>query len=161
MVPPATLDDAIALAVQQFRGVLDKAGKPYMLHLLRVMLQQTEPAAQQVGVLHDLIEDTSLLLGDLRARGFSDEVVEAINALTHRQGESYAEYVVRLAKCPLARPVKLADLRDNYSLDRVAYRPDHRTEDAARLQRYILSHDFLSEHIDLASYLESMRHLDG
>jgi len=161
MIPHATLDDAIALAVEQFRGVLDKAGQPYILHLLRVMLEQIGLPAQQVGVLHDLVEDTNVTLGDLRTRGFSDEVVDAIDALTHRDEESYAEYVIRLAECPLARPVKLADLRDNYSLSRVAYRPEYQAEDAARVQRYILSHDFLSDRIDQGSYLESMRRIDG
>ena len=159
MTQPATLDDALALAVEQFRGVLDKAGQPYVLHLLRVMLRQADPQAAQVGVLHDLVEDTDITLDDLTRRGFAKEVVAAIDALTHRVEEAYHQYVLRLSKCELARPVKLADLEDNYSLSRVAYRPGHQAEDAARIQRYILSYDFLLGRIDEAAYIESMQRL--
>ena len=159
MPKTATLDDALALAIEHFRGVTDKAGQPYILHLLRVMLRQSDPRASQVGVLHDLVEDTDVTLDDLRTRGFADEVVEAIDAMTHREGEAYHEYVVRLSKCALARPVKIADLEDNYSLDRVAYRPDHRSEDAVRIQRYILSYYFLLERLDERSYVASMQSL--
>lgn len=155
----ATLDDALALAVDKFRGVNDKAGQPYILHLLRVMLRQNDPLASQVGVLHDLVEDTDVTLDDLRSLGFAPEVVEAIDAMTHRDDESYHEYVIRLSKCPLARPVKLADLEDNYSLPRVAYRADHQSEDAVRVQRYILSYNFLTNRIDERSYVQSMLHL--
>lgn len=155
----ATLDDALALAVEQFRGIPDKAGQPYILHLLRVMLRQSDPLACQVGVLHDLIEDTEVSLDDLRRRGFAPEVVDAVDALTHREHEEYYEYVLRLAECPLARPVKLADLEDNYSLERVAYRAGHQTEDAARIQRYILSTYFLKGLIDRATYIDSMRRI--
>ena len=159
MSKPATLDDALVLAVEQFRGVADKAGQPYVLLLLRVMLRQTDPLARQVGVLHDLIEDTDMSLSDLRERGFAEEVVAAVDALTHREEEKYHEYVLRLVKCELALPVKLADLEDNYSLNRVAYRPGHQDEDAARIQRYILSYYFLLGRITEADYVESMQQL--
>lgn len=155
----ATLDDALALAIEQFRGIDDKAGQPYILHLLRVMLRQSDPFSRQVGVLHDLFEDTELTLDDLRSRGFAKEVVDAIDALTHREDEAYYEYVLRVAKCDLARPVKLADLEDNYALDRVAYRPGHQQEDALRIERYILSYYFLSNRIDQDAYVTSMRRL--
>ena len=155
----ATLDDALALAVDKFRGITDKAGQPYILHLLRVMLRQSDLRASQVGVLHDLVEDTDVTLDDLRSRGFAAEVVDAVDAMTHRDDEAYHEYVIRLSRCPLARPVKLADLEDNYSLPRVAYRPDHQSEDAVRVQRYILSYNFLTNCIDEASYVQSMQRL--
>lgn len=159
MSEAATLDDALALAVQSFHGVVDKAGQPYVLHLLRVMLRQTDPLARQVGVLHDLVEDTDVTLDHLRERGFAKEVVSAIDALTHREGEEYHEYILRLSSCALARLVKLADLEDNYSLDRVAYRPEHRGEDTARIQRYILSYSFLLNRIDREAYVKSMQKL--
>lgn len=156
-----TVDDALALAVEKFRGIPDKAGQPYILHLLRVMLQQSDDVARQVGVLHDLVEDTDVTLDDLRKRGFSEEVVEAIDALTHRDDESYAQYVLRAAASPVARRVKLADLEDNYQLGRVAYRRDHQSEDAQRIQRYILSYYFLTEQLDRASYLAAMEKVEA
>lgn len=155
-----TLDDALALAVEKFRGIPDKAGQPYILHLLRVMLRQSDDVARQVGVLHDLVEDTDVTLDDLREHGYSNEVVQAIDALTHREDESYAQYVLRAAASPIARRVKLADLEDNYGLDRVAYRQEHQREDAQRIQRYILSYYFLTERIDRASYLAAMERVE-
>lgn len=157
----ATLDDALALAVDKFRGVADKAGQPYILHLLRVMLRQSDSLSQQAGLLHDLVEDTEVTLENLRERGFSEEVVDAVDALTHRDDESYAQYVLRAAASPIARRVKIADLEDNYRLDRVAYRQEHRSEDSQRIQRYILSYYFLTERIDQESYLDAMKSFDG
>jgi (p)ppGpp synthase/HD superfamily hydrolase len=155
----ATLDDALLLAAQQFRGVRDKAGQPYILHCLRVMLAQADDITRQAAVLHDVVEDTDVTLAELRQRGYAHEVVEAVDALTHRDDETYHEYVLRLSECAVARPVKLADLQDNYRLDRVAYRKDHQTDDAVRIQKYILTHQFLTMQIDRATYVECMSSL--
>lgn len=155
----ATIDDALALAVEKFHGVMDKAGQPYILHLLRVMLHQHDDASRQAAVLHDLVEDTAVTLDELSELGFSELVVSAVDALTHREKESYHDYVLRVAKCAIAKRVKLADLEDNYRLARVAYRPDHQHEDSMRLQRYVLSYQFLSGHIDEAVYINCMLHI--
>lgn len=155
-----TLEDAIELAVKHFRGVCDKGGQPYILHLLRVMLQVDDPEGQIVGVLHDIVEDTSIELEDLRRSGFSARVVEAVDCLTHASSDSYAEYVSRIKRNPLARLCKLADLNDNYRLDRVVYRDGHAHDDARRVQRYILSHQFLSDKIDAGTYSRLMKSLE-
>lgn len=152
----ATLDDALALVVAKFHGVTDKAGQPYVLHCLRVMLGVSEPLAKQVALMHDLVEDTDVTIEVLRSKGFSEEVVGAVQLVTHDLNESYADYVVRLKANEIARQVKLADLRDNYSIERVAYREDHRQQDANRIQRYILSYQFLNDDIDEASYRRQM-----
>lgn len=159
MTAHATIDDALALAVEKFHGVIDKAGEPYILHLIRVMLQQTDDAARQVAVLHDLVEDTAVTLDELSELGFADSVVTAIDALTHRAEENYEDYVFRVAECSMAKRVKLADLGDNYRLDRVAYRAKHQHEDAQRMQRYVLSHQFLSGLIDADTYRACMHHI--
>lgn len=54
--------------------------------------------------------------------GFSDAVVEAVESLTKREDEEndYEAFMQRLAPNPLAREVKLADLRDNCDLGRIA-----------------------------------------
>ena len=110
---PPTLEDAIALACRAHRGQLDKHGKPYILHSLRVMMRQPDVTAQIVAVLHDVIEDTPFTLDDLRAAGFSAEICEAVDCLTRRPGETYPSMISRVAANPLARRVKLADLEDN------------------------------------------------
>ncbi len=159
MPETATIEDALKLAADKFYGVVDKAGQPYILHCLRVMLPHADAATQQAALLHDLVEDTDVTLDDLRRLGFDESVVEAIDSMTHRDSENYHEYVLRLARSPMARRIKLADLADNYRLDRVAYRTDHQTEDAVRIQKYILTHQFLTEQIDEATYVECMQRL--
>ncbi len=130
----ANLEDAIALAVQAHRGQQDKAGQPYILHPLRVMFRVESEEERMVAILHDVVEDTPITLAELRERGFADRVVEAVDALTRRDGEAYDDFVARAAANPLARPVKLADLEDNMDLRRMSAFAD---KDSERMARYL------------------------
>lgn len=68
-----------------------------------------------VGVLHDIVEDTDITLSGLRKMGYSDYIVDAIDALTRRdpEVESYDEYLYRVSLYPLAVRVKIADVGHN------------------------------------------------
>ncbi|MCU0224332.1 MAG: HD domain-containing protein [Acidobacteria bacterium] len=129
----STIDRAIAIAAGAHAGQVDKAGAPYILHVLRVMLSMTTLEEQVVAVLHDVVEDTLWSLDKLRAEGFSEDVLRAVDSLTHREGESYESFVQRAGRNDLARRVKLADLRDNCNLERI---PKLTQEDYARIERY-------------------------
>lgn len=129
----STLERAIALAAEAHAGQQDKVGEAYILHPLRVMLAVGSPGERIVGVLHDVVEDTPWTLEGLRAEGFSAEVVDAVDALSRREGEDYFDFVLRAGANPLARPVKLADLRDNLDMTRIAA-PSQR--DYERCERY-------------------------
>lgn len=157
----ATIEDALILAAEKFKGVRDKGNQPYILHCLRVMQAQTDDTARQVALLHDLVEDTDVTLDELRSRGFAEDVIAGIDLMTHRPEHSYAEYVIRLAESELATRVKLADLHDNYRLDRVAYRADEREQDAVRIQKYILTYQFLTKQISRTEYLAGVRSSSG
>lgn len=150
------VERAIALAVRFHHGQRDKSGAPYLLHLFRVALQSNDPNVQQTALLHDLIEDTEATREDLVAWGISSEAIEAIALLTHDLNESYASYVAKLKSNSIARQVKLLDLHDNYRLDRVAYRAGHINEDAKRIQKYILSKQYLEDEISHDLYMELM-----
>lgn len=129
-----TLEDAIALAVKVHQGQLDKYGRPYILHPLRVMFRLETELEQMVGVLHDVIEDSDLSFNDLRQMGYPDEILVALDGVTRREDESYDEFVERSQAHPVSRRVKLADLEDNMDLRRL---PAVLTgQDMARLQRY-------------------------
>ena len=84
-----TLADAIALAARVHRDHRDKAGQPYILHPLRVMLRQHDEAAQIVAVLHDVLEDsegeTKVTVADLQRDGYSEDIVAALETLTKRK----------------------------------------------------------------------------
>ncbi len=129
----ATLEDAIEIAVAAHRGQTDKAGQPYVLHPLRLMVQMRDEPAQIAAVLHDVVEDSDWTLDALCARGFADEVVTAIDCLTRREGELYEGSVERAASHPIARRVKLADVEDNLDVRRLGPLSEH---DLERLDRY-------------------------
>lgn len=109
------LEDAVALAAQAHRGQVypSLSGEPFILHPLRVMLRMASDDERIVAVLHDVIEDTDCTLDDLRRAGYSKRIVNALDRLTHREGETYEAYIERLSDDPLARRVKLADLAEN------------------------------------------------
>jgi (p)ppGpp synthase/HD superfamily hydrolase len=97
------------------------------------MFGVTSRTAQIVAVLHDVVEDSEFTLTDLAARGFDAEVVAAVDCLTRRGDETYADYILRAAQDPIAREVKLADLADNLANNR-ALPPT--PENRARIGRY-------------------------
>lgn len=129
----SNLEKAIAIAAQAHQGQIDKAGSPYIFHPLRVMLRLKTAPECIVGVLHDVVEDTATTVDDLRAAGFSDEILRSLEAVTKRNGEDYEAFVLRAAADPIGRQVKLADLADNMDLSRIA-EPTER--DFARIEKY-------------------------
>lgn len=135
-----TLERAIAIAASAHEGQVDKAGAPYILHPLRMMLAVTTPEARMAAVLHDVVEDTSVTLEQLRAEGFPEAVLVAVAALTKREGEDYEAFIRRVAPIPIAREVKLADLRDNADLSRIA---EPTEKDRARIEKYRSAIEYL------------------
>jgi GTP diphosphokinase / guanosine-3',5'-bis(diphosphate) 3'-diphosphatase len=129
----STLERAIAIAAEAHAGQTDKAGAPYILHPLRVMLRMRSGPERIAAVLHDVVEDTPWTLEALAAEGFAPEVLAAVDALTRRDGESYEAFVTRAGADPVGRAVKLADLAENMDLTRLAT-PTAR--DVERLDRY-------------------------
>jgi len=137
----ATLERAIAIAAMAHAGQIDKAGVPYILHRLRMMLSVDTPEARMAAVLHDVVEDTAVTLEQLRAEGFPETVLEAVETLTKRDGEDYEAFIRRVAPNPIARQVKLADLMDNSDLSRIAKPTDR---DRQRIEKYQRAIDYLA-----------------
>lgn len=129
----STLERALEIAAAAHAGQRDKAGEPYILHPIRVMLAVQTDEERITALLHDTVEDTHITYDDLREAGFSDTVVEAVRALTKLEGESRAEAARRAVADPIARQVKLADVADNMNQRRI---PDPSAEDLARLEEY-------------------------
>lgn len=137
------LERAIALALEAHRGQTDRQGQPYILHPLHVMMQMDDEAEMIAAVLHDVIEDTGMTLDDLRAEGFSEQALTAVDLLTHdKETTSYETYVRRLKPNPMARKIKLADLRHNMDIRRIRTMSD---ADKARLEKYHRAWRILSE----------------
>lgn len=129
----STIERAIVIATEAHAGQVDKAGAPYILHPLRLMLRMQTNDERIVAVLHDVVEDSHWNLDNLRAEGFSEQVVLAIDSVTRRDSETYGDFVLRAGRDSIGRRVKLANLEDNCDLTRIAT-PTER--DYARIDRY-------------------------
>jgi (p)ppGpp synthase/HD superfamily hydrolase len=130
----STLERAIVIAAEGHAGVKDKGGAPYILHPLRMMIALSSPDERIVAVLHDVCEDCrGWTLDRLRAEGFPDHIITALDSVTKREEESYELFVCRAAANPIGRQVKLADLSDNCDLSRITT-PTER--DYQRIEKY-------------------------
>ena len=140
----SVLERAIGLALEVHRGQIDKAGRPYILHPLRLMAAMTSEEARVVAVLHDVVEDSEATFEDLAALGLSEEALAALRLLTHHDDDgseaNYFAYVARIKANPLARAVKLADLADNLDVSRL---PSLTERDSRRLNKYLKAREML------------------
>ena len=131
----STLQRAIEIATQAHKGQFDKAGNDYIGHPLRVMEMGKTEEEKIVGVLHDVVEDTSWTFEALAAEGFSKEIIEALRCLTKAsENENYDAFIDRVKKNPLATAVKINDLTDNMDIRRLPYLSD---KDVKRLKKYL------------------------
>jgi hypothetical protein len=140
-----TLARAIEIAVHAHAGQTDKAGAPYILHPLRVMLALSGEEDRIVGVLHDVVEDCPGWSADrLRAEGFSETVRDALAHVTKlADGEDYAAFIDSCCRNPIAKRAKRADLLDNLDVRRL---PEVRDRDSLRLNRYLEALSRLDAH---------------
>ncbi len=127
------LNKAIVLAATYHDHQKDKAGQPYILHPLRIMMQAETIEEKIVAVLHDIIEDTFIRLRDLKLHGFSEYIIRALDCLTKRDDETYFDFIRRISENELATKIKILDLKDNMNLDRL---PEVTIEDLNRQVRY-------------------------
>lgn len=121
---------ALKLCFEAHKEQKDKSGMPYVFHPFHLAEQMETEDATVVALLHDVVEDTDYTLEALAEMGFSDAVLQALALLTHRDGVDYMEYVRAIKSNPIAKAVKLADLRHNSDPTRVE------TVDARMLERW-------------------------
>lgn len=127
------INAAIIIATTAHCDQKDKGGSPYILHPLRVMQKMETPQEQIVALLHDVVEDSDLELNFLLEKGFGEEIVHAVEAITKRAGENYGDYIERVIANPLALKVKIADLKDNLKIERI---PHPTEKDFERMRKY-------------------------
>lgn len=110
---------ALKLCFEVHKDQLDKSGLPYVFHPFHLAEQMEDENTTIVALLHDVIEDTDFTLDDLRSWGFNKSVIEALALMTHDENVPYMDYIAKLQTNPIARAVKLADLRHNSDLTRL------------------------------------------
>lgn len=131
----ALLDLAIAIASDAHQGQLDKYGKDYFNHPMRVMMRGRNVEEKIVGILHDVVEDTPLTFEALEEKGFPKNIMDALRCITKMSDdEDYDAYIDRCAADPLAVAVKIHDLTDNMDVRRMPFVGE---DEVRRLNKYL------------------------
>ena len=126
---------AYEIAVKAHAGQFDKGGHPYIEHPVAVAACMETAELKIIAMLHDTLEDSCLTAEDLRREGFSERIVGAVLAMTHKgdDREDYLKYIEKVAENPLAVIVKRADIWHNMDISRIK-EPTER--DFERLDKY-------------------------
>ena len=137
------LDRAKEIAKVAHEGQVDKAGKPYIEHPMRVMKMGKSMEEKIAGVLHDVVEDSEWTFEMLEKEGIPKDVMDALRCVTKlSEDEDYDHFIARVKTNPLAVKVKLNDLKDNMDITRLE---EVTEKDLARLNKYIRAYRQLTE----------------
>lgn len=134
------LGEAIAIAALAHKNQKDRGGNAYFLHPMRIMfrLRTQDAELMQMAILHDVVEDSNINFDNLRALGFSERVLSALQCLSHLdETEPYEAYIERIRLNPDATRIKVEDLRDNSDITRLK---GVREKDFERLKKYSLAY---------------------
>lgn len=135
------LDRAIEIATKAHKGQYDKGGRNYVWHAMEVMHMCEAETEKIVGVLHDVVEDTSWTFEMLEAEGFSSEVIDALRCVTKlSDDENYDAFISRVMTNPIAVQVKKNDLIHNMDLTRLDSITD---KDVFRIRKYLSAYERL------------------
>lgn len=131
---------ACRIMYEAHREDMDKGGYPYVFHPFFLAAQMEDEPSVCVALLHDVIEDHGdrYSFDDLAQAGFPEPVIRALHLMTHADGVPYMDYVKVLAEDPIARKVKIADLKHNMDASRT---------DGVRPRKYTL-------------YMQALRYLE-
>ncbi len=111
---------ALALCFEAHKEQKDKTGMPYVFHPFHLAEQMDDEISTVCALLHDVVEDTDYTLDDISAMGYPNEVTDVLALLTHEDSVPYMDYVEKISHNATAKKVKLADLRHNSDLSRLA-----------------------------------------
>lgn len=123
---------AMKIAYEAHQGQYDNANVPYIFHPTHLAEQMDDEISCTVALLHDVVEDTDVTFEDLE-KEFPEEVISVLKLLTHDKDVPYMDYVKVIKENPIARKVKIADVKHNSDetrLDEITPR------DIARRQKY-------------------------
>ena len=139
------INKAIDIAYSAHQGQRDKSGRPYFLHPVIVASQMSNEYETCTALLHDVIEDTNITLAELE-KIFPSEITQAVNILTHKDGVDYLDYIREIKRNPIARKVKLADLKHNMDITRLGQaQADEIEAFNKRMKKYELAQQILTE----------------
>ena len=133
---------AYQIAKAAHENQVDKAGIAYIHHPETVADLVTSDAEKATAYLHDVLEDTSVTVDQLREAGIPDEVILAVTVLTKQAGQNYFDYLKQVKANKIARVVKIADLTHNSDVARLSSISE---QDRTRLDKYRQALVFLEQ----------------
>lgn len=132
-----SIEVTLRIALEAHTGQKDLDGNPAILHPLAVGLMGRTDAEIKAGFLHDVVEDSSITLEDLKNRGLEDDVLTALALLSHdKEKVGYFEYVKNIIASGnvTAIHVKLNDLHHNLQRGKDSYEAAVASNDTAKLK---------------------------
>jgi GTP pyrophosphokinase len=140
----SALQSAFRFARKYHQGQTRDSGEPYMVHPLMVAHiladMRMDPVAMETGLLHDVVEDTSVTVDQVR-KEFGEEVARCVDGVTKlskldffsaedRQAESFRKMLLAMVEDIRVIMVKLADRMHN--MRTLGYLSPERRERIAR-----------------------------
>ena len=120
------------IVTELFKDKKDKAGHPYLWHLLRVSNRLDLEIEKIAGLLHDVLEDTEITEKDLLEVGIPKEIIDIVKIVTHdkidksnmtkeEKLELYNKEIDKVINSGNIHAIRLkeADMSDNYDPDRI------------------------------------------
>lgn len=132
-----TVEETLQIALDAHKGQKDLDGNPAILHPIAVGLMGSNNAEIKTGFLHDVVEDSELTIDDLRRKGVDEEVLAALELLTHDKETDYFDYVQRIAGSGnlTAIHTKINDLKHNLDRGMKSYRMAQELNDTEKAER--------------------------
>ena len=124
---------AMKIAYEAHKDQVDKSGLPYIFHPFYLATQMDTEETIIVALLHDVIEDSDITLIELQQYGFSNNVLDALILLSHKESIPYPDYVQKIKSNDVARKVKLPNLKHNSDTARLESVDDKVIE---RIEKY-------------------------
>ena len=134
---------AMKLMFEKHKEQKDKSDIPYVFHPFHVAESMDDENSTIVALLHDIVEDTDVSIQDLKNMGFDSEITDALQIMTHDKSIDYFEYIKTIETNPIARKVKLSDLKHNSDITRLN---EVTEKDLKRVEKYKKSIEYLEQY---------------
>nr|DAP42727.1 MAG TPA: (p)ppGpp synthetase, RelA/SpoT family [Caudoviricetes sp.] len=118
MIYTKMINKALNIAYKAHHGQKDKGNVPYIFHPYHIAEKFNNETDICVAILHDVLEDTFVSKEELEGY-FPKEVIEPLVLLTKSTHDTYFEYIKNICSNPIARKVKIEDIKHNLVFERI------------------------------------------
>lgn len=138
MIYTKMINKALNIAYEAHHGQKDKGNVPYIFHPYHIAEKFNNETDICVAILHDVLEDTFVSKEELEGY-FPKEVIEPLVLLTRSTHDTYFEYIKNICSNPIARKVKIEDIKHNLVFERI----QNKTRNEKLEKRYLKALEIL------------------